>query len=148
LDREVSRFERFGQPEVEVQPVRPADTLLVQLLDRLPGGAAHHLAGERSDHPGVVAVGTARTPERTLPGQPLGEEAIVGQLFDSEAAWHTDHAGPVCQQLAQCQPVLALGGELRPILGHSAVEIQHTVLHQQRHDQVSSTLGRGVQGKE
>ena len=44
------------------------------------------------------------------------------------------------QQLPQGERVLAFRGELGPVFGDGAVEIQDAVLHQQRHYQVRRAL--------
>jgi hypothetical protein len=40
-------------------------------------------------------------------------------------------AGPVTEQVAQGQAALPLGAELRPVVGHRRVEVQHAALDQQ-----------------
>src|SRR5690606_39198458 len=43
--------------------------------------------------------------------------------------------------VAQRQPALALGGELRPVVGDLAVQLEGAVLHEDRHHQEHGALG-------
>jgi hypothetical protein len=70
------------------RPVR----LLIQLLERAAGGPAHHLADAGADHEAVVAVGRSRLPLRPLVGQPLGDQAGVGEFLRRDLAVHPAHS--------------------------------------------------------
>ncbi|CAM5529304.1 hypothetical protein SVIOM74S_01036 [Streptomyces violarus] len=127
---------------MEVQGVRGADPLLVDLLERAARGAAYDLAGQRPADHRVIAERRAGTPERPLVGEAFGELAVVGQLREGEAAVRADHARPVREQIAQGQGALALGRELRPVVRHFAVQFERAVLDEEGDDQVGGSLGR------
>ena len=92
----------------------------------------------------AVAVRGARPPVRPLPGQPPRDHLVVRELVGGEAAVDADHAGTVGEHVPQGDPVLARGGELRPVACHGLVQLQHAVLHEQRHRHRRGALGRGV----
>ena len=88
--------------------MRVADPLGEVTGDRLPGGAPHHLAAERRDDQGVVAVRGTGPPIGALRPQPFGDGVVIGQLVQREPGVRTDQAGLVGQQLAQRDVPLAL----------------------------------------
>ena len=100
-------FQRLGQPQVEVQPVRRPDPLLVHLLERAARRAAYDLAGQGADRPAR----DSRTPcpgARTAAG-PRAVRRAAGRRPAPRSLKPVsvpDHARPVRQQIAQ--------GQLRP----------------------------------
>jgi hypothetical protein len=70
----------------------------------------------------VVAERSAGPTVRPLRGEPLGDDAVVGDLFGREPVVGTGEAGAVREQLPRSQPLLARGGELRPVVADPLVE--------------------------
>ena len=69
------------QAEEEVDAVRSADLLLVELVQRAAGHAEDELVAEVADRDGVVAERRARVPERRAGGEPLGCGVMIEQLL-------------------------------------------------------------------
>jgi hypothetical protein len=134
-----------GLGDVAVQPVRRADPLLVQCLDRGACCPPDHLAGERADHGGVVAVALPWFPEGLLPDQQFGQHPVIGDLWHRHRAVEADQARAVGKQIAHAEIFLARAGEIGPVVRDPPVEVDHAVLHQQREHQVRRPLGDGVQ---
>jgi hypothetical protein len=91
----------------------------------------------------VVAERRARAPVRPLAREPRRDQPVVGQLGEAEPGIRADHPGAVGEQLSQRDVLLALLGELRPVVADPLVGIQHAVLHQQRNHEVRRSLRGG-----
>jgi hypothetical protein len=75
-------------------------------------------------------------------GKARRNRSVVGQLVEREAAIDADRPRSMGQQLAQRDLAFAFGRELRPVLGHPAIEVEGAVLHEQSDHEVRRPLDR------
>ena len=123
-----------GQADVEVDPQGPGHQAAKAAAQGGPGGPAHHLAQQQAEGDPVVAVGRPRLPGRGGGGEGGGHGVEVvppgGVFHHGLVAGEVDHPRGVGEDLAQGDAALAVGGELRPVGGHGALEVDGPALGQ------------------
>ena len=105
----------LGGADLEVGAERPGDLLGHELLERLAGDPAQHLADQVPEVQRVVAGRGARLPPRRLRREPGGRLVPVVQVLDDGRLVQPGHAGGVRQQVPDQDVLLAAGAELRPV---------------------------------
>gem|GEM_PF-4955572 len=92
----------------------------------------------------VVAGCGARLPVRRLRGEQRGHLLPVIDVLRFQRLLPTREAGTVAHQVADFDPALSVGGELRPIARDRRVEVELPTVGDQQRGQRRHRLGRGI----
>ena len=113
-----------GGADVEVGTERTGDVLAHEVAERLPGHPLDDLALEVALGDGVVARRRARFPPRGLRAEQGSGPATVVEVLVADGLLPARQAGGVAHHVTDLDRVLAVGGELRPHVGHRGVEVE------------------------
>ena len=133
-----------GQADPEVGIERLGHLGAEPVGHTLPGDAVEDLALELALADGVVARGGARLPPRGLGGEVGGDRLEVVELLEGDGWVEAGHAGGVGHHVAHQHAVLAVLGELGPVMGYGGVEVELAPVGQHQHAGGGHGLGGGV----
>ena len=108
------------------------------------GDPVEDLAFEVALGDGVVARRGARLPPGGLGGEVRGDGFEVVELFDRDGRVEAGHARGVGHDMAHQHSVLAVLGELGPVLRHRGIEVELAPVGQHQHADRGHGLGGGV----
>ena len=108
------------------------------------GDAVEDLALQVALADGVVARGGARLPPRGLGREVGGHGFEVVELLGGDGRVEAGHAGGVGHHVAHQHALLAVLGELGPVLRHGGVEVELAPVGQHQHAGGRHGLGGGV----
>ncbi|MDQ0801199.1 hypothetical protein QF050_002838 [Arthrobacter sp. SLBN-112] len=142
-DVPVTRFQFFRQAEEEVHAVGRPDPAVIDSLQWLARRAAAQLLHQDSDGEGVISELPPGLPQGRGSGEPRRSFGR-GELGKAKAAVDSRQPGLMGQCFPDEQPVFAMDGEFRPVMGHRLVQIEEAVLDQQCDDHCADPFGAGV----
>ena len=117
--------------DVEVRAQRLGEFLAQERAQRPARDPPHDLADEVALSDGVVATGCTRLPPGRLGGEEFRHPIPVVPDVSGVDLVETRQAGAVAHQMAHFDAFLAVGGELRPVLGDRRVEVEFATVGEQ-----------------
>ena len=103
--------------DLEIGAERAGDLVAHEVLQRLTGHAAQHLADEMAVVEGVIARRRARLPPRRLGGECGRRLLPVENILDDDRLVPSGNTRRVRQQMTKLDVLLAVRGELGPVVG-------------------------------
>lgn len=114
-----------------------------ELLEARAGDAADHLADQVAVYPAVVAGHGTGLPERCLLCQVLCPLLEIDEAVHGQRLLPAGDSRAVGEDVADLNVLLAVGGELGPVLGDLVVDRDAALVHELQHGQSRDDLGAG-----